>query len=160
MLKDFVDKKHYKFAQRASDWREAIRMSCEVLEADGTVNAGYKEDIIRFMEAHGPYVVLAPGIVMPHVQPSEASDTKVTNSTIAFMHLEEPVSFDDSDPEKYGKIFFTLAVKDVDDHFQCMVKIVNMLNNPEIMNALMDAHGPEDLLALQEKYGDIINVAL
>ena len=135
-------------------------MSCEVLEADGTVNAGSKEDIIRFMEAHGPYVVLAPGIVMPHVQPSEASDTKVTNSTIAFMHLEEPVSFDDSDPEKYGKIFFTLAVKDVDDHFQCMVKIVNMLNNPEIMNALMDAHGPEDLLALQEKYGDIINAAL
>ena len=105
-------------------------------------------------------VVLAPGIVMPHVQPSEASDTKVTNSTIAFMHPEEPVSFDDSDPEKYGKIFFTLAVKDVDDHFQCMVKIVNMLNNPEIMNALMDAHGPEDLLALQEKYGDIINAAL
>ena len=35
-----------------------------------------------------------------------------------------------------------------------------MLNNPEIMNALMDAHGPEDLLALQEKYGDIINAAL
>lgn len=160
MLKDFVEKKHYKFAQRAADWRESIRMSCEVLEADGTVTPGYKEDIIRFMEAHGAYVVLAPGIVMPHVQPSETSDTKVTDSTIAFMHLEEPVSFDDSDPEKYGKIFFTLAVKDVDDHFQCMVKIVNMLNNPEIMDALMDAHGPEDLLAIQEKYGDIINAAL
>ena len=30
MLKEFVEKKHYKFADSASDWREAIRMSCEV----------------------------------------------------------------------------------------------------------------------------------
>lgn len=160
MLKEFVDKKHYTFAQKAADWREAIAMSCAAIEADGTVSPTYKEDIIRFIEAHGPYVVLAPGIVMPHVQPSETSGTRVTNSTINFMHLEEPVSFDDSDPEKYGKIFFTLAVKDVDDHFKCMVKIVNMLNNPEIMEALMEAHGPEDLLKIQEKYGDIINAEL
>lgn len=37
MLKEFVEKKHYKFAESAKDWRDAIRMSCEVLEADGTV---------------------------------------------------------------------------------------------------------------------------
>ena len=50
MLRDFVENKHYKFAEEAKDWRDAIRMSCESLEADGTVEANYKEDIIACVE--------------------------------------------------------------------------------------------------------------
>ena len=44
MLKEFVEKKHYKFVDAAADWKDAIRMSCEPLEADGTVEDNYKED--------------------------------------------------------------------------------------------------------------------
>ena len=44
MLRTFVEQKHYKFAGEAKDWKDAIRMSCESLEADGTVEANYKED--------------------------------------------------------------------------------------------------------------------
>lgn len=43
MLKEFVESKHYKFAESAKDWKDAIRMSCESLEADGTVEANYKD---------------------------------------------------------------------------------------------------------------------
>lgn len=50
MLKEFVEKKHYKFADSAADWKEAIRMSCEPLELDGTVEDNYKEDIIKCVE--------------------------------------------------------------------------------------------------------------
>ena len=45
MLREFVEKKHYKFAAGAETWQEAVRMSCESLEADGTVNAQYAEEI-------------------------------------------------------------------------------------------------------------------
>lgn len=34
MLKEFVESKHYKFAESAKDWKDAIRMSCESLEAN------------------------------------------------------------------------------------------------------------------------------
>ena len=60
MLREFVEKKHVKFADSAPDWREAIRMSCEVLEADGTIEENYKEDIIACVEKYGPYIVIAP----------------------------------------------------------------------------------------------------
>ena len=43
MLKEFVEKKHYKFAQSAPSWQDAIRMSCEPLVADGTVEKEYAE---------------------------------------------------------------------------------------------------------------------
>lgn len=64
MLREFVEKKHVKFADSAPDWREAIRMSCEVLEADGTIEENYKEDIIACVEKYGPYIVIAPNIAM------------------------------------------------------------------------------------------------
>lgn len=53
MLKELVEKKHYRFVEGAKDWREAIRMSCEVLESDGTVEENYKEDIIKCVEKYG-----------------------------------------------------------------------------------------------------------
>ena len=43
-------------------------MSCESLEADGTIEANYKEDIISCVEKYGPYIVLMPNIAMPHSQ--------------------------------------------------------------------------------------------
>ena len=52
MLKEFVEKKHYKFADSAADWKEAIRMSCEPWEFDGTVEDKYKEDIIKCGEKY------------------------------------------------------------------------------------------------------------
>ena len=62
MLREFVEKKHYKFAQRAESWQDAIRMSCEVLEADGTVEDNYKEDIVECVTKYGPYIVIMPNI--------------------------------------------------------------------------------------------------
>ena len=68
MLSEFVEKGHYKFAGEAADWREAIRMSCESLEADGTVEGNYKEDIIACVEKYGPYIVIMPDVAIPHSQ--------------------------------------------------------------------------------------------
>ena len=85
MLKEFVEKKHYKFADSAADWKEAIRMSCEPLEFDGTVEDNYKEDIIKCVEKYGPYIVIAPNIAMPH---SQEGAEGVNKTAVSFMNLE------------------------------------------------------------------------
>ena len=131
MLKEFVEKKHYKFAESAKDWRDAIRMSCEVLEADGTVEGNYKEDIIKCVEKY------AEG---------------VHKTEIAFMKLEQPVSFDPDDPDKDAVLFFTLASCNPDQHLDNMSRLAEMLSNEELVEELKKAKGPEDLLALEEKY--------
>ena len=91
MLREFVEQKHYKFAPGADSWQDAIRMSCESLEADGTVEANYKEDIIACVEKYGPYIVIMPNIAMPH---SQEGAQGVHKTAIGFMKLDKPVSFD------------------------------------------------------------------
>ncbi len=149
MLKEFVEKKHYKFAESAKDWKDAIRMSCESLEADGTIEANYKEDIIKCVEKYGPYIVIMPDVAMPH---SQENAVGVNKTAIGFMKLEKPVSFDPEDPEKDATLFFTLASCNPDQHLENMARLAEMMSNEELMEELKKAKGPEDLLALQEKY--------
>lgn len=151
MLKEFVELKHYKFAKSAPDWKEAIRMSCESLEADGTIEGNYKEDIIRCVEKYGPYIVIIPNVAMPH---SQEGATGVNKTAIGFMHLEEPVSFEEGNPELDAQIFFTLASCNSEQHLKNMSRLTEMLTNEELIEALADVTCPEDLLELQKKYLD------
>lgn len=149
MLKEFVENNHCKFARSARDWKEAIRMSCEVLEADGTVEDNYKEDIIQCVEKYGPYIVIMPGVAMPH---SQECARGVHKTAIAFMKLDEPVSFDPEDPEKDAVLFFTLASCNPDQHLENMSKLAGILSNEELVEELKKAECPDDLIALQNKY--------
>ncbi len=151
MLKEFVEMKHYKFAEEAKDWQEAIRMSCESLEADGTVEDNYKEDIIACVEKYGPYIVIMPDVAMPH---SQEGATGVNKTAIGFMKLEKPVSFEPGDPEKDARLFFTLASCNPDQHLDNMTRLSEMLMNEDVVAALLEAKTPEDLLAIQAKYLD------
>lgn len=151
MLREFVEKKHYLFAEEAKDWEDAIRMSCKSLEADGTVEAEYAEQIVECVRKYGPYIVLMPGVAMPH---SQEGAKGVHKTAIGFMKLKKPVSFDPEDPEKDATLFFTLAACDSDQHMQNMMKLSEMLMNEDLVKELMDAETPEDLLRLHEKYLD------
>ncbi|MFT4105703.1 MAG: PTS sugar transporter subunit IIA [Lacrimispora sp.] len=151
MLRDFVEKNHYKFAREAKDWEDAVRMSCECLEADGTVECNYKEEIIACIKKYGPYIIILPDIAMPH---SQEGAEGVHKTSIAFMKLENPVSFDPEDPEKDAMLFFTLASCNSDQHLDNMSRLSDMLCNEEVIAELKKAKGPEDLLKIQEQYLD------
>lgn len=149
MLRQIVENKHYKFSEGAADWRTAIRMSCECLEADGTVESNYKEDIIACLEKHGPYIVIMPNVAMPH---SQEGARGVNKTAIAFMRLDRAVSFEEGNPEKDAQLFFTLASCDPDQHLDNMKQLSQMLMNDAVVEALAKAKTPEDLLLIEERY--------
>ncbi len=149
MLKEFVEKKHYKFAKNAPSWQEAIRMSCESLEADGTLEPNYKEDIINCVTKYGPYIVIMPNVAMPH---SQEFAEGVHKTEIGFMKLEEAVSFEEGNPDLDAKLFFTLASCNPEQHLENMQRLSNLMMNENVMEALLEAKTPEDLIAIQEKY--------
>ena len=89
LLKEFVELGHYKFAEEAASWEDAVRMSCETLEADGTVEADYKEEIIECIRKYGPYIIIIPNVAMPH---SQEGAKGVHKTAIGFMKLNKPAA--------------------------------------------------------------------
>lgn len=151
MLREFVKLGHYKFAKEAADWEDAVRMSCETLESDGTVEANYKEDIISCIKKYGPYIIIMPNVAMPH---SQECARGVHKTAIGFMRLNKPVSFSPGEEDKEAKLFFTLASCNSEQHLQNMTKLSELLMNEGAVQALMLAETPEDLLKIQEDYLD------
>lgn len=149
MLKEFVENKHYIFVNKVENWEEAIKIGCQPIIEDGTVEASYAQQIIECVKKYGPYIVLMPNIAMPH---SQEDALGVHKTTISFMKVEEPVHFDEMDSEKDARLFFTLASCNHEEHLENMMKLSEMLMNEALIADLLEAKSAEDLLKLHEKY--------
>ena len=93
---------HVNFEPRFPDWQSAIHGGCKPLVADGTVEAGYADEIIACIEKYGPYIIIAPDIAMPH---SQENAKGVHKTAISFMKVAEVVAFDADDREKDARLF-------------------------------------------------------
>lgn len=149
MLRDFVENKHCLFLESVKDWKEALRMSIKTLVADKSVEEVYGEQIIDSVEKYGPYIVLMPGIAMPH---SQEGAIGVNKTTIGFMKVKEKVVFDENDSDSYANLFFTLASCNHDEHLSNMSKLAVMLTNDELVAELHNANCEADLLRIADKY--------
>ena len=149
LLKEIIDNKRVLFAQKAENWEDAIRMSCRLLIEDGTIEPGYADEIINTVKEMGPYIVLMPGFALPHAMKNSEN---AHGTAIAFMKLEEPVSFNPNNSEKDASVFFTLVARDSDEHLKNMRKLWTMLTNEELCADLLTVSSLEELTALDAKY--------
>ena len=148
VLQTIVEKKHYKFVDSVESWQEAVRLSAESLVADGSVDADYYKQIVACIEKYGPYVVFDHYVAMPH---SQENASGVYKTGIGFMRVKEEVSFgkDEDGEEKVAKLFFTLAACNPDEHLNNIQQLMGVFCNEELLDALMEANTPEDILAAE-----------
>lgn len=149
MLKELVEENRCQFLDRVESWQEAIRISCRPLVESGIVDESYGDELIENVNMHGPYIVLMPGLAMPHTMEGSA---RAKGTGVAFMKVKEPVHFDPNDPEKDAVVFFTLAATDSEAHLENMRRLCKMLSNEELLAGLMNVSSAEELLRLHEKY--------
>ncbi|MDH2924634.1 PTS system ascorbate-specific IIA component (L-Asc family) [Nicoletella semolina] len=111
--------------QRVAGWKEAIKLGTDLLEASGATEPRYYQHIIDNIEKLGPYIILAPGLAMPHARPEEG----VNRTAFALVTLAEPVVFEGEDDPV--SVFVTLAGSDSDQHLQGLMEITQTLDDPE-----------------------------
>lgn len=97
------------------NWEEAIRISGEIMKKNNLVTDEYIDQVIADVKKYGPYIVIVPGVAMPH---SSAENSGVLGTGIGFTIMPNTVSFEEGNPEKDARLFFMLAAKDHDTHFQ------------------------------------------
>ena len=151
VLQTIVEKKHYKFVDSVESWQEGVRLSTESLVADGSVDADYYKQIVACIEKFGPYVVFEHYVAMPH---SQENASGVHKTGIGFMRVKEEVSFgkDEDGEEKVAKLFFTLAACNPEEHLNNIQQLMGVFCNEELLDALMEANTPEDILAAEAAY--------
>ncbi|GAB2027506.1 PTS sugar transporter subunit IIA [Lactovum odontotermitis] len=153
LLNDFYDKHLvdiYDFSPES--WEEALRIAGSGLVREGYITADYIDEIIQNVKDNGPYIVIVPGVVMPHAM---ADSSAVLGTAIGFSKFKEDISFDPDDPdneEKKGRLFFTLAAKDSREHLENISKLMDLLLTDGMIEALEGLENLQDYKAMMTEH--------
>lgn len=142
MLKEILAKKRYVFAKSFDCWQEAIVASYQPLLNQGLVNEKYIQATIDTVINYGPYIVLLPGLAMPHSTDEMEGSFE---TAISFMHVEEEVDFDPEDPDKKARLFFSMSAADPYAHVINVSNLMKILNNQAVLQALLNCRDEGDL---------------
>lgn len=126
MLKEsLIENASISLHQQADNWQKAVKIGTDLLVASGAIEARYYDNIIAKVEELGPYIILAPGLAMPHARPEEG----VIRSAFALVTLQEPVYFDGE--EAPVSVLITLAGSDNEQHMQGIMEITQIFEDED-----------------------------
>ncbi|HDL6076082.1 TPA: PTS sugar transporter subunit IIA [Mannheimia haemolytica] len=111
--------------QSAANWEDAIKIGTDLLIKAGTIEPRYYDNIVSKIKEMGPYIILAPGLAMPHARPEEG----VIKTSFALVTFDTPIYFEGEDEPVH--VMLTLAGSDSDQHMQGLVEITQVLDDPE-----------------------------
>ncbi|EOI03069.1 hypothetical protein UAY_00816 [Enterococcus moraviensis ATCC BAA-383] len=142
MLKYFYENELIRFCENTpASWSEAITLSCQTLLEKGMITQQYIDEIIACVQKYGPYIVIVPGVAMPH---SSEDSQGVLGTAISFTKMSQDVVFEDGNDEKNARLFFTLAAKNNEEHVENISKLSEMLMTDGVIEALMTVETMED----------------
>lgn len=119
---------------RAAGWREAVRLAGDALVDSGCTTPEYTEAMIRMVDDHGPYIVIAPGLALAHARPGP----EVHCDGISIVTLAEPVEFGHAHNDPV-RVVIGLAGVAADAHLTAVAELANAFNDPAAIPALAQA---------------------
>ena len=122
------------------DWPAAVRAAGAALTAAGIAKPSYADEMIRMIDEHGPYVVIAPGLALAHARPGP----EVLKDGIAVVTLATPINFGHpyNDPVS---VVLALAVDSPDAHVALVAELANLFNDSSAISDLAAATTVEEV---------------
>ena len=127
----------------ASDWRDAVELAGACLARAGAAEPGYADEMIRMIDEHGPYVVIAPGLALAHARPGP----DVLRDGLGVVTLATPVAF--GHPHNYPVgVVLALAVHSPEHHLRMVAELANLFNDSDAVERLADADSADQVRAI------------
>ena len=120
-----IENNSIKLNVSAADWRAAIKVGTDMLEASGAIQPSYYQAITGSIEKLGPYICIAPNFAMPHARPEDG----VNRTAFALVTLAEPIYFEGEDEPV--KVMVTLAGSCSDEHMEGLMEVTQVLDDEE-----------------------------
>ena len=127
----------------AEDWRDAVRLAGRALTLSGATRPGYADEMIRMIDEHGPYVVIAPGLALAHARPGP----DVLADGLAVVTLATPVSFGHPHNDPVC-VVLGLAINSADTHIETVAELANVFNDSSAIARLAAAVSVAEVLEI------------
>lgn len=138
MLKEIL-KNNIKVVNEVSTWEEAIKIAATPLQEGGFIKEEYVDAMLENVVNNGPYMIIMPGIAMPHSRPEHG----VLKTGMSLLKLSKNVKFPENNDVG---LIFVLAANDPDAHLNLISELTNLLMEDESVEKLFLAESKEEVL--------------
>ena len=149
LLQDLLSEDNVSFRYPAETWEDVIRHGGQLMVDAGFTNPTYTEAMIDVVRDMGPYIVLAPGLAMPHARPEMGAKQVGT----ALVTLEKPIDFGSPENDPVSVAVF-LCAPNKDEHIQLLTDIATLFEDEEFLDAAVNFESLEDVQSFLAEHLD------
>ena len=149
LLQDLLSEDNVSFHYPAETWEDVIRHGGQLMVDAGFTEPTYTEAMIDVVRDMGPYIVLVPGLAMPHARPEMGAKQVGT----ALVTLEKPIDFGSPENDPVSVAVF-LCAPNKDEHIQLLTDIAALFEDEEFLDAAVNFESIEDVQAFLSEHLD------
>lgn len=149
LLQDLLSEDNVSFRYPAETWEDVIRHGGQLMVDAGFTEPTYTEAMIDVVRDMGPYIVLAPGLAMPHARPEMGAKQVGT----ALVTLEKPIDFGSPENDPVSVAVF-LCAPNKEEHIQLLTDIATLFEDEEFLDAAVNFESIEDVQAFLSEHLD------
>ena len=127
----------------APDWQAAVRETGQILVDHDLAEETYIDAMIEMVKELGPYIVMTPGIAIPHARPEEGA-RKVG---FAAVKLAKPINFGNMDNDPVHLVL-GFCSPNAQAHVELLARIAEVLSTENILELIKNTKTAEDLAVL------------
>ena len=147
LLQDLLSEDNVSFHYPAETWEDVIRHGGQLMVDAGFTDPTYTEAMIDVVRDMGPYIVLAPGLAMPHARPEMGAKQVGT----ALVTLEKPIDFGSPENDPVSVAVF-LCAPNKEEHIQLLTDIATLFEDEEFLDAAVNFESIEDVQAFLSEH--------
>lgn len=147
MLNDLIGPDNIRLNVEAKDWEDAVYRGAKILLDKKYITKSYIDGIIKKVREIGPYIVIAPGIALPHARPEDG----VKKLSMSLITLKKPIEFGNeaNDPVE---LLITLAATDNETHLKALSQLMGLLNNSNDVAKIFSSISKQEIINILKKY--------
>jgi mannitol/fructose-specific phosphotransferase system IIA component (Ntr-type) len=121
----------------------AIQVSGRLLVQNGLAGQSYVTAMLENYRKNGNYIVIAPGIAIPHAAPGSMVD----HQGLSLVTLKRPLNFGHPHNDPVHLVFGFCAT-DHEGHLDMLMDLAALLEQPQIVTRLQNAVTKEEILQI------------
>lgn len=140
---------HIVLDQTATNWQKAVSQAGEILQKDHYIDPEYIEGMIDIIEGNDPYIVISPGVAIPHAEAAQGA----RRIGASLLRLKEAVCFNhkQNDPVKYVIAFSLPEGKSIGT---CLYYFTEILATENFLERMDQCQTPEEIMLELKKMED------
>ncbi len=143
-----VDKHMIRTHLQPKDWKEAAKLSGELLLENDYIEKQYIDKMIETVEEYGMYILVAPGVAFFHARPEHGAK----KTGLSLVTSKEGVEFgvEDKDPVK---LMFAMSATDKNSHLELLSGLSKVLQDAKTIDKLAQATTSETVVEILKSKG-------